>query len=102
MATRPRPKARCPACGTVSIYSEHIGRRCVARLNGAGRPRCHGRFKAATAWDDWIACPACGTSGEHNGEPCAQCAGDGWHYFSQPAAPNLGPAPVRRSEPGSR
>ena len=88
-------------CGTVSIYSEHIGQRCVARLRGARWRRCHGRFKAATEWDDWVACPACRATGEHDGEACPQCAGDGWRYLDQPRAPDVGPAPAQRSGPGS-
>jgi hypothetical protein len=82
-------------CGTVSIYSEHIGRRCARRR---GIVRCHGRFKAVTAREDWLACAACATTGEHGGEPCAHCAGDGWLYFTQPAARGAASPP----RPGSR
>lgn len=96
MARQPRPKARCPTCGTVSIYSEHIGQRCVAHPHGSVQ-RCQGRFKAATAWDDWIVCPACRASGDVDGEPCQHCHGDGWHYRLQPGTRDgTIPVPVRR------
>ncbi|MBI3516118.1 MAG: hypothetical protein HY060_18965 [Proteobacteria bacterium] len=94
MAKQPRPKACCTECGTVSIYSEHIGQRCAARSRTGEGGRCEGRFKAATAWDDWIACAACRATGEHEGEACVQCAGDGWHYRLRPGAPT--PVPARR------
>jgi hypothetical protein len=96
---RPRPKARCTVCGTVSIYSEHIGQRCAARPGGS---RCAGRFRAATAWDDWLACPACRTTGRQAGGACVQCGGDGWHYLNAPGAPDRGIAPTGRPEPNRR
>jgi hypothetical protein len=96
---RPRPKARCTTCGTVSIYSEHIGQRCAARPNGS---RCPGRFRAATAWDDWLACPACRSTGLQAGEACGPCGGEGWLYFVQPAIPDGDARPAATAPRGNR
>jgi hypothetical protein len=79
---QPRPKARCPLCGTVSIYAEHINRRCVTVLDPDAEPptKCEGRFRGAVAPEDWAECPACGGTGARDGDPCARCRGDGWLY----------------------
>jgi len=81
MATKqPRPKARCPLCGTVSIYSEHINQRCVTVLNPEDEHpvHCEGKFQGAVAPQDWVACPDCGTTGVDDDAPCRRCVGAGW------------------------
>jgi hypothetical protein len=77
---QPRPKARCPSCGAVSIYSEHINRRCVTVLNPGDEPpiHCDGKFRGAVAPQDWAECPDCRATGVHDREPCRRCAGAGW------------------------
>jgi hypothetical protein len=77
---QPRPKARCPICGTVSAYAEHINRRCVKELESdSDEPkRCDGTFRSAVSADDWVACQVCGAMGSHDGASCVRCSGDGW------------------------
>jgi hypothetical protein len=78
-----RPKAICPECGTVSIYSEHINRRCAKQfeIEGEAEPvRCEGRFKAAVAPDDWRLCPGCGATGVEDDAACPRCDGTGWRH----------------------
>ncbi|MEJ0070559.1 MAG: hypothetical protein WDO24_19705 [Pseudomonadota bacterium] len=90
MATRqPRPKARCPACGTVSIYAEHINRRCVTILDPDSEPptRCEGVFRGAVAAEDWTECPACHATGLQGDAACSRCGGNGWLYNRATAAP---------------
>jgi hypothetical protein len=79
---QPRPKARCPLCGTVSTYVEHINHRCVKLLdpNSDEPTRCEGRFRGAAAPEDWAECPACRGTGSLDGHPCPRCRGDGWLY----------------------
>jgi len=83
----PRPKAICPECGTVSIYSEHINRRCAKRweIEGEDEPvRCEGRFRGAVAPEGWAACPDCAATGMVGDAPCARCGGTGWRYKGDP------------------
>jgi hypothetical protein len=78
-----RPKAICPECGKVSIYTEHINRRCAQyfEVQGEEEPvRCEGRFRSAVAREDWIACPDCGATGVLDEAPCRRCNGSGWRY----------------------
>lgn len=79
---QPRPKARCPECGTVSIFAEHINRRCATRhkLPDGNVERCAGTFQGAVEPGDWNACPDCGTTGVTDDGDCPHCAGAGWLY----------------------
>ncbi|HUA52467.1 MAG TPA: hypothetical protein VMB81_09900 [Candidatus Sulfotelmatobacter sp.] len=82
-ALQPRPKAICPECGTVSIYSEHINRRCAKtfEVEGEEEPvRCEGRFKGAVAPENWTMCADCGGSGAVGDAACESCGGTGWLY----------------------
>jgi ribosomal protein S27AE len=100
MATRqPRPKARCPACGTVSIYAEHINRRCVKILDPDSEPPtyCDGVFRGATGAENWTECPACHATGARDDATCPRCGGDGWLYNGPSAAAlhAVGPSATR-------
>jgi hypothetical protein len=82
-ARLPRPKAFCPACGTVSVYSEHIGRRCAKTWDVPGEEepkRCDGRFKGAVSPGDWVECPTCRATGMAGDASCESCHGAGWRY----------------------
>ena len=82
-ARLPRPKAICPECGTVSVYSQHINRRCAKLFEIAGEDepvRCEGRFRGAVAPDRWAICPDCGATGVLDEAPCPRCGGIGWRY----------------------
>jgi ribosomal protein S27AE len=86
-AKLPRPKAYCPECGTVSVYSEHINRRCAKtwQVEGEDEPvRCEGRFKGAVAPDNWAECQDCAGGGVSGDAPCPRCAGAGWRYVGPP------------------
>jgi hypothetical protein len=98
-ARLPRPKAICPECGTVSIYSEHINRRCAKQweIEGEDEPvRCEGRFRGAVAPDRWAACPDCGATGMLGDAPCPPCGATGWRYIGEPGR---GPKSIK---PGTR
>ncbi len=87
-ARQPRPKAYCPECGTISVYSEHINRRCAKTwevpsevIEGETETvRCEGRFKGAVASDNWVECAECRATGFVGEEACARCGGAGWRY----------------------
>jgi DnaJ-class molecular chaperone len=85
---QPRPKARCESCGAVSIYTEHINRRCVAVLNpGEDEPiRCEGKFHGEVDPKAWAECPACRATGTHDSEICSRCGGAGWLHRQRVAA----------------
>jgi ribosomal protein S27AE len=90
MATRqPRPKARCPLCGTASIYAEHINRRCATIVDPNSEPptRCEGVFRSAVAAEDWAECPACHATGMRDDVACPRCGGEGWLYTRAAAPP---------------
>jgi len=84
-ALLPRPKAICLECGTVSIYSQHINRRCARlfEIEGEEDPvPCEGHFSSAVAPDNWIVCPDCGATGFRDNAPCTRCSATGWRYVS--------------------
>ena len=88
-ALLPRPKAICPQCGTVSVYSEHINRRCAKtfEVEGEEEPvRCEGRFKGAVAPDNWVMCADCGGTGVVGEAACETCNGAGWRYVGDRGA----------------
>jgi hypothetical protein len=85
-AKQPRPKARCSECGTASVYTEHIGRRCARtwELPDQEEPeRCEGRFKAAVSPGDWVVCVDCGATGTAGDAECQRCLGAGWRYVGR-------------------
>jgi hypothetical protein len=99
-AVLPRPKAICPECGTASIYSEHINRRCAKQweVEGEDEPvRCEGRFRGAAAPDRWASCPACGATGVVGDASCPQCAATGWRYRGDPGGGRKSIKPGTRS-----
>ena len=91
-ARQPRPKAICPECGTVSVYSEHINRRCAKTWEVPSEVvegefetvRCEGRFKGAVAPENWESCADCGATGFIGDAPCPRCDGTGWRYVGAP------------------
>jgi len=88
-ALLPRPKAICPQCGTVSVYSEHINRRCAQtfEVEGEEEPvRCEGHFKGAVAPENWTLCADCGGTGVVGDDACGTCHGAGWRYVGNRAA----------------
>ncbi len=80
-ARLPRPKARCTECGTVSVYTEHINRRCAKtwEIPDQEEPeRCEGRLRGAVSPGDWVMCTDCRASGFGGEAPCERCLGAGW------------------------
>ena len=85
-AKLPRPKARCSECGWVSVYTEHVNRRCARtwELPDQDEPeRCEGRFKAAVSPSDWIPCADCRITGMAGDAECQRCLGAGWRYVGR-------------------
>ena len=82
-ARLPRPKAICPECGTVSVFSQHINRRCARlfEVEGEEEPvRCEGHFGSAVTQDRWTMCPDCGATGVSDDVACPRCRATGWCY----------------------